>query len=102
MKNKLVSLGEMIKLSHNAELSEPYIRYLCGLDKDKQYRHQEIIDIQSLLAAIKFSDEKTSGFLYGYVVPQLNREFDLLRVSQSACLNIELKCGEISNEKIQR
>lgn len=99
MRNKAVSLIDMIKLSHNIELSKPYIQYLCGLDKARAYRHQEILDIQSLLAAVTLPAESVSGFLYGYVVPQLNREFDLLRISQNVCLNIELKSSETSNEK---
>ena len=80
MRNKAVSLIDMIKLSHNIELSKPYIQYLCGLDKARAYRHQEILDIQSLLAAVTLPTESVSGFLYGYVVPQLNREFDFLRI----------------------
>mgnify|MGYP007089124106 FL=1 len=102
MRNKAVSLIDMIKLSHNIELSKPYIQYLCGLDKARAYRHQEILDIQSLLAAVTLPTESVSGFLYGYVVPQLNREFDLLRISQNVCLNIELKSSETSIEKIKR
>lgn len=93
---------DMIKLSHNIELSKPYIQYLCGLDRTRTYRHQEILDIQSLLAAVTLPAESVSGFLYGYVVPQLNREFDLLRISQNACLNIELKSIEVPIEKIKR
>lgn len=102
MLNKTVSLIDMIKLSHNIELSKPYIQYLCGLDKAGTYRHQEILDIQSLLTEVNLPEESVSGFLYGYVVPQLNREFDLLRISQNVCLNIELKSTEISIEKIKR
>ena len=48
MKYKLFSLNDMVKLSSNEELSEPYIRYLCGLNSEQQYRHQEILDVQSL------------------------------------------------------
>lgn len=88
MLNKTVSLIDMIKLSHNIELSKPYIQYLCGLDKAGTYHHQEILDIQSLLTEVNLPEESVSGFLYGYVVPQLNREFDLLRISQSGNVNI--------------
>ena len=54
MLNKTVSLMDMIKLSHNIELSKPYIQYLCGLDKAGTYRHQEILDIKSLLTEVIF------------------------------------------------
>ena len=99
MKNKLVSLIDMVKLSHNPELSEAYIRYLCGLNNEKQYRHQEIKDIKSLLSYIPLPETKLSGFIYGYDVPQLNREFDLLKITETCCLNIELKSVDITKEK---
>ena len=102
MKNKTVSLRDVVKLSHNAELSEPYIRYLCGLDSEHQYRHQEIMDIAAFLGGNPIRADKLSGFIYGYVVPQLNKEFDLLKITESTCLNIELKRGNVAPEKIER
>ena len=102
MKNIIVSLRDMVKLSHNAELSEPYIRYLCGIDIEHQYRHQEIADIAAFLDGIIIPEDKLSGFIYGYVVPQLNKEFDLIKITESTCLNIELKSGDVSREKIER
>ncbi len=102
MKNKLVSLIDMVKLSHNPELSEAYIRYLCGLNNEKQYRHQEIKDIKSLLSYIPLPETKLSGFIYGYDVPQLNREFDLLKITETCCLNIELKSVDTTEEKIRK
>ena len=102
MKNKEFSLQDMVKISHNGELSEPYIRYLCGLNDDHQYRHQEIIDVSTLIHNISVPEEKLSGFIYGYIVPQLNKEFDLLKITDSTCLDIELKCGTISIEKVTR
>ena len=43
MKNKLFSLADMVKLQD--KVSEPYVRYLCGLEPEHQYRHQEVMDI---------------------------------------------------------
>ena len=33
MKNKIVYLPEMVKLYHNEQLSELYVRYFCGLEQ---------------------------------------------------------------------
>ncbi|MBE6688051.1 MAG: DUF2075 domain-containing protein [Ruminococcaceae bacterium] len=99
MKNKVFSLMDIIKLSHDPVLSENYVRYLCGFTK--QYRHQEIIDIKLLVDSIGKNDVNFDGFIYGYSVPQLNREFDLLKITSSYCLNIELKSSEVSDEKIK-
>lgn len=102
MNNKVVSLLDLVKLVNNEELSEPYVRYTCGIDSERQYRHQEISDIATLLRTVSVTNDKLSGFIYGYVVPQLNKEFDLLRITQSTCLNIELKSDQISSVKIAR
>lgn len=59
MKNKLVSLIDMVKLSHNPELSEAYIRYLCGLNNEKQYRHQEI---KYKVVAVIYSSSRDKTF----------------------------------------
>ena len=102
MKNKIVSLLDMVKLSDNEALSEDYVRYICGVETERQYKHQEILDIKCLLDNLSLPVEKAAGFLFGYVVPQLNKEFDLLKITESVCLNIELKSGEVSVEKIKR
>ena len=102
MENKPFSLHDMVKLSHNEKLSETYIRYLCGINKEHQYRHQEILDVKTMLNSISAEEGKLSGFLYGYVVPQLNKEFDLLKITMSSCLNIELKSHTVSCDKLKR
>lgn len=102
MKNKIVSLADMVKLVDDEELSENYIRYICGIDSERQYKHQEVLDIKCLLDNIVLSAGKDEGFIFGYVVPQLNKEFDLLKITEFSCLNIELKSGEVSVEKIKR
>lgn len=102
MKNKIVSLRDMVKLSHNTKLSESYVRYICGINNEHQYRHQEIVDIAAFIRAVSVPDDKLSGFIYGYVVPQLNKEFDLLKITNSTCVNIELKSGDISLDRVAR
>ena len=102
MNNKIVSLFDIVKLSDNEELSESYVRYICGLEIGRQYKHQEILDIRCLLENIVASIDNAEGFLFGYVVPQLNKEFDLLKITESVCLNIEVKSGEVSEGKIKR
>ena len=102
MRNKLISLEDLVKLRDNSELSESYVKYLCGLEKDHKYRHQEILDICALIERISVTVDKYKGFIYGYVVPQLNKEFDLIKISKTACLNIELKSQMISEDRVER
>lgn len=102
MKNKIVSLLDMVKLSDSDSLSEKYVRYICGIEPERQYKHQEILDVKCLLDNIYLPAGKADGFIFGYIVPQLNKEFDLLKITDSVCLNIELKSCEVSVEKIKR
>lgn len=102
MKNKSVCLCDMVNLSANAALSESYIRYLCGLSAEQQYRHQEILDIECLIGVLSAPVSKLDGFIYGYTVPQLNKEFDLLKITETSCINIELKSEAISEERLKR
>lgn len=102
MENKVVSLENLIKIVDNVGLSEKYVKYLCGLKSDCNYRHQEILDIKSLLTNLKIGSEDMNGFIYGYVVPQLNKEFDLLKITLNSCVNIEIKSQSVSLERIEK
>lgn len=43
-----------------------------------------------------------SSFYYSYTIPQLSKEFDLLKTDGRQCINIELKSKPIAIEKIKR
>lgn len=101
MKNKLVSLDDVVKLRDNSDLSDSYVKYMCGLDKDHRYHHQEILDICALIDCISVAKDKYKGYIYSYVVPQLNKEFDLIKISKTACLNIELKSQIVPKDRIE-
>lgn len=102
MRNKLISLDDLVKLQDDSELSESYVKYLCGLEKEYKYRHQEILDICALIERVSVTVDKYKGFIYGYVVPQLNKEFDLIKISKTVCLNIELKSQMIPEDRVER
>ena len=102
MINKLVSLFDLVKLKDNKELSQRYIDYLCGFSETRKYRHDEIATINSILEILDLDVESADGFIFGYEVPQLNKEFDLLKVTQNRCLNIEIKSHSVSREKIKK
>ena len=40
------------------------------------------------------------GFFYGFKIPQIGKEFDLLKFSEKRCLNIELKSTAVPTEQI--
>ena len=53
MKNKIVSLLDMVKLSDSDSLSEKYVRYICGIEPERQYKHQEILDVKINIDTVK-------------------------------------------------
>lgn len=91
MTNKPVSLLQLSNLVEEPELSEIFIRYSAGLPSTRQYNHYEINDIAELLNCLTLNVNNCDGFIFGYVVPQLNKEFDLLKITDKCVLNIELK-----------
>ena len=42
----------------------------------------------------------TDGFYFGFVIPFIGKEFDLLKVTARYCLNIELKSQDVGEEQI--
>ncbi len=94
---KKVNLFDISKLHDNKAISEIYVRYLADFPDEKQYRHEEIKYINELLKILNIETEEVEDFYYGYEVPQLNKEFDLLKVTKESVLNIELK-GTVDDE----
>lgn len=65
-----------------------------------------LYEIESLR---KFTDEciknkvqiaDLDGFFYSFRIPHIGKEFDLLKISDSVCLNIELKSEKVPEDKI--
>lgn len=44
--------------------------------------------------------EMLDGFFYGYRIPQIGKEFDLLKFTETECLNIELKSQAVPLEQV--
>ncbi len=51
--------------------------------------------VQNGMSVIDFD-----GFFYGFKIPQIGKEFDLLKISEKYCINIELKSTNVPNEQI--
>ena len=52
------------------------------------------------LAEHKVSVKNLDGFYFGYVIPLIGKEFDLIKVTGKYCLNIELKSQDVGEEQI--
>lgn len=49
MENKLVSLIQLTNLKDDSKLSEDFVCYYAGLASTREYKHQEILDLDELL-----------------------------------------------------
>lgn len=96
-----INLNDAIMLIENEELSEKYLNYIVG-KKSSQYRHQELKNLSSFLDKLELQRRYSYGFLLGYEVPQLNKEFDLIKFGKEICINIELKGGNVPLSKVKR
>ncbi len=74
-------------------------------EKDEMLRTQyhEIESLRLLADALIDNDvsvKDLDGFFYAYSIPQIGKEFDLLKFTEKLCLNIELKSDEVPKEQI--
>ena len=63
----------------------------------------EIDSLRILVDALTDSGVSISeldGFYLGFIIPQIGKEFDLLKVTGRNCLNIELKSVSVPEEQI--
>lgn len=56
--------------------------------------------VEDLLATGECDDEALAGFVFSFSIPQIGKEFDLVKVTDDEVVNIELKSEEVSREKV--
>lgn len=98
---KYINLYEVIKLIKNEDVSKKYFDYLRG-ETTKNYRHNEIINIKDFLEYTQLDYRLASGYLIGYEIPQLSKEFDLIKITPQKCINIEIKGNNVSMDKVKK
>ena len=78
------------------------------LSCSKNYKSPRIHEIESLkllsdeLIKNQVSVKELDGFFFSFSIPRISSEFDLLRLTEDTCLNIELKSGNVTEEKIKK
>lgn len=81
-----------------------FIKYLEQFGINPRIRTSELYDLQALVEVmLKVSNlvEIFNGYYVGYMIKQIGKEFDLLRMGKNCVINIELK-REGNEEKITR
>ncbi len=72
-------------------------------DEDKRTKMHEIISLRQLVDALRgygITTDALDGFFLSYQIPQIGKEFDLLKFTESCCLNIEIKSRWVPEEDI--
>jgi len=69
--------------------------------KIKEWEIECLRNVSEHLYAFK-SDISDLYFYYSFQIPKLGKEFDLLRIAENYIINIELKSGDVSDEKIKK
>lgn len=98
-KINILMLDNMINTNSNL-LSENNVKKYLELE---EIRPQELITIQRLCQYLgeKYTYYKFyENYYLNYKIPQIDKEFDLLRIGTESIVNIELKSDFVSEEKI--
>ncbi len=72
-------------------------------NKRARVKSHEILSLRRLVDGLmdfEVTVKDLDGFFYGYSIPQIGKEFDLLKFNQKQCLSIELKSRAVSRRKI--
>lgn len=78
-------------------------KHEAGVHDTHRIRIHEIDSLRILvdgLTGCGMTVSEADGFYFGFTIPQIGKEFDLLKVTDKHCLNIELKSQDVSEEAI--
>lgn len=70
---------------------------ICNIHEHEMKSLRIIVD---KLIADGVSLETLDGFFYGYRIPRIGKEFDLLKFTKTECLNIELKSQSVPLDQV--
>ena len=78
---------------------------LSGREKPIKYRAEEIGLIRDIIKAFiqhKAPESYYDGWFYSFTIPQVGKEFDLLRITENSVINLELKSRSVDESKIEK
>lgn len=104
--NLATLVNEYTLLKRNPRLFSELERYESKRDSELKIKPEEIESIHSLIETLNEHSNETDiieiceGFFYSYSIPQIPKEFDLLKADRNKVVNIEIKSSAVSDEKI--
>ncbi len=96
---KTVNLKSLISIYNSnggRNISSSYMNYLGGQEYKVEIKENELNPLKSLIESLEKEDdspymEDYNGFYLNYKIPQIGKEFDLLRITPATVLSIEYK-----------
>jgi len=79
-------------------------KHLAGREEVLHIRRHELLSVRYLVDALDSMNLPLSlydGFDFSYRIPQIGKEFDLLKISDDRILNIELKSVDVGFDKME-
>lgn len=74
-------------------------------ESTQDFKEHELNSLRSLVDQLINAQMNISlmdGFFFSYRIPQISKEFDLLRIGEDSIINIELKSGAVPTERIEK
>lgn len=82
---------------------EKFLSRRNELGKTKEHERKSLLLlVNTLLQETDISAANLDHFYFAFSIPQISKEFDLLRINANLVLNIEIKSSNVGEEKIKR
>ena len=78
---------------------------LSGRKKPIRFRPEEMDTIRDMVKVFiehNVSQKLYDGWFYSFTIPQVGKEFDLLRITENSVINLELKSRTVEENKIEK
>lgn len=101
---KSIDLYQLTRIN-DSEIFVKFEKKLSGRCEKSIAKPHEISDLGTLvdlLIDMGLNIYEFRNFYYSYSIPQIGKEFDLLRINDSSVINIELKSCDVGEEKITK
>ena len=84
----------------NLELvnDNPEVKKYTGLEGTKDNEQKDLCLLYDMILSLEKDYHCVENFYLNYKIPQINKEFDLLRIGKTSIVNIELKSKNIDEE----
>lgn len=97
-----INLYDLFSLESDPELQTEYVKAAIDWGEEKEFRLDEIESIKTLVSELRLARNDCDNFFYSFSIPQIGKEFDLLKIGSNSVIDIEIKTGNTTEEKIKK